>query len=80
MFRDARQNIFAIASPGAGKSVMLMRSLISYRGAVVLDVKGELYAATAGWRKRGVGPVYRQDGELDPVQPAGWVRPRDFAN
>ncbi|WP_428841284.1 hypothetical protein [Bradyrhizobium barranii] len=36
-----RKNIFAISSPGASKSVMLMRKLISYRGgAVVLDVRG----------------------------------------
>lgn len=84
MYYDSRQSIFALAGPGAGKSVMLKRNLVSYRGgAVVLDVKGELYAATAGWRSQNVGPVY----QFDPTNPAcsvsfnplDWVRGDDFA-
>lgn len=84
MLYDSAQSIFAIAGPGSGKSLMLKRNLVSYKGgAVVLDVKGELYAATAGWRSRNVGPVY----QFDPAQPDNsvsfnpldWVRGDDFA-
>lgn len=84
MYYDSKQSIFALAGPGSGKSVMLKRNLVSYRGgAVVLDVKGELYAATAGWRSQNVGPVY----QFDPTNPANsvsfnpldWVRGDDFA-
>jgi len=83
MYYDSRQSIFTIAAPGTGKSLMLKRNLLSYRGgAVVLDVKGELYEATAGWRKRNVGPVYRYNPS-DPsnsisFNPLDWVRTDDF--
>ncbi|MET4232625.1 type IV secretion system protein VirD4 [Bradyrhizobium sp. LA6.10] len=84
MYYDSRQSIFAIAGPGSGKSLMLKRNLVSYKGgAIVLDVKGELYEATAGWRSQNVGPVYRFD-PADPhnsvsFNPLDWVRADDFA-
>lgn len=84
MFYDSNQSIFAISNPGTGKSVMLMRNLVSSKGgAVVLDVKGELYEATAGWRRRNVGPVYRYDpakpDQSISFNPMDWVRDDDFA-
>jgi type IV secretion system protein VirD4 len=84
MFYDAKQSIFSIAGPGTGKSLMLMRNLVSCKGgAVVLDVKGELYEATAGWRRRNVGPVYRYDPAHPDLSmsfnPLDWVRADDFA-
>jgi type IV secretion system protein VirD4 len=50
-----------IAPPGSGKSQChVIPNLLQWKApAVVLDVKGELYAATSKWRAANVGPVYR---------------------
>ena len=49
-----------LAPPGAGKTAgVAIPTLLSFRGAVVInDPKGEVYEATAGWRS-GLGPVHR---------------------
>jgi type IV secretory pathway TraG/TraD family ATPase VirD4 len=54
-----RESLVTIAGPGTGKSSSLMlRNLLRLgTGAIVLDIKGEAYAASADWRSRNVGPV-----------------------
>ena len=62
-----------IAPPDSGKSVGLIGVLLGWRqAAVVVDVKGELRAATGRWRHLRVGPVYTlsPDGRgarFDPI-------------
>jgi type IV secretion system protein VirD4 len=55
--------LITIAPSGAGKTqCFVIPNLLEWRGsALVLDVKGDAYAATAAWRARHVGPVYRLD-------------------
>ncbi|ADP70667.1 TRAG family protein [Rhodomicrobium vannielii ATCC 17100] len=63
------ESLITIAAPGTGKSqVQVIPNLLSYPGsAFVLDVKGELWEATAGYREKHFGPVYR----FAPTDPAG---------
>jgi type IV secretion system protein VirD4 len=63
------ESLITIAGPGTGKSqVQVIRNLLSYPGsAFVLDVKGELWDSTAGYRQKHFGPVYR----FAPTDPAG---------
>ena len=62
-----------IAPPGTGKSVGLMGVLVSWQQtAIVVDVKGELRAATGRWRHLHVGRVYTLTPEgggarFDPI-------------
>ncbi len=60
LFYDRNESLITIAPPGTGKSTAhVMRNLLYLNGpAVVLDIKGDMYAATAEWRKN-VGKVYR---------------------
>lgn len=53
--------LVTIAPPGSGKSQChVIPNLLQWQApAVVLDVKGELYAATSKWRAANVGPVFR---------------------
>ena len=53
--------LLTIAPPGSGKSQChVIPNLLQWKApAVVLDVKGEIYAATSKWRAENVGPVYR---------------------
>ena len=53
--------LVTIAPPGSGKSQChVIPNLLQWRApAVVLDVKGEIYALTSKWRAANVGPVYR---------------------
>jgi type IV secretion system protein VirD4 len=45
----------------------VLPNLLSWPGpAVVLDVKGEIYAGTSKWRSKNVGPVFR----FSPLDPA----------
>ena len=59
--------IMTIAPPGSGKTqTHIIPNLLKWRGsAVVLDVKGELWDKTAGYRAENVGEVYRF-APLDP--------------
>ena len=83
MFYDLWESVFTVAPPGTGKSqALLIRNLLHNRaGAVVVDVKGELYEATAAWRAANVGPVYRYD-PTEPehsiaFNPLDWIRGDD---
>jgi type IV secretion system protein VirD4 len=53
--------LLTIAPPGSGKSQChVIPNLLQWKApAVVLDVKGEIYAATGKWRAANVGPVFR---------------------
>jgi type IV secretion system protein VirD4 len=61
-------SVMTIAPPGSGKTqCFVLPNLLQWKGAaVVLDVKGEIYAATSKWRAENVGPVYR----FSPLDPA----------
>lgn len=74
---DRRESLATFAMPGAGKSLALvLRNLLYLKApAVVLDVKGELAAASAAWRAANVGPVYI----FAPRDPARSVRFNPFA-
>lgn len=60
-FYDGDASLITIGSPGTGKSLsQVMPNLFMYPGsAFVLDVKGELWDATAAHRQKYFGPVYR---------------------
>jgi type IV secretion system protein VirD4 len=66
-------SVITIAPPGSGKTQChVFPTLLSWKGpAVVLDVKGEIYAGTSKWRQENVGPVYKF-APLDPGQSASW--------
>ena len=75
------ESLITIAGPGTGKSqVQVIPNLICFPGsAFVLDVKGELWRATAGHRARHYGPVYR----FAPTDPGGETHcynPFDFVS
>lgn len=61
VYFNGNESLITIASSGAGKtSSQVIRNLLTYTGsAVVLDVKGELWEKTAGYRSKHFGPVYR---------------------
>ncbi|MEZ5776638.1 MAG: type IV secretory system conjugative DNA transfer family protein [Hyphomicrobiaceae bacterium] len=63
------ESLFTIGGPGTGKTeCQVLPNLLSYKGsAIVLDVKGELWEKTAGWRQRNAGPVFR----FAPTDPHG---------
>ena len=64
-------SIITIAPPGSGKTQCnVFPNLLNWPGpAVVLDVKGEIYDGTSGWRSRNVGPVIKFS-PLDPGRSA----------
>ena len=55
------ESLITIGGPGSGKSqCQVIPNLLRYKGsAIVLDVKGELWDATAGYRAKHFGSVYR---------------------
>jgi type IV secretion system protein VirD4 len=54
-------NILIEAPTGGGKGLLAVCQLLTWEGsAIVLDIKGDLYLQTAGYRRR-LGPVYRFD-------------------
>ena len=61
-------SLISIAPPGSGKTQCnVFPNLLTWRGpAVILDVKGEIYAQTSKWRAANVGPVYK----FSPLDPA----------
>ncbi len=66
-------NVLVDALTRGGKGLLAISQLLTWpHSVVVLDIKGELYEATAGYRKT-FGPVYVLDPEgvghrLDPLQ------------
>lgn len=60
-------SMITVAPPGSGKTQChVFPTLLTWPGpAVVLDVKGEIYAGTSKWRAENVGPVYKFS-PLDP--------------
>jgi type IV secretion system protein VirD4 len=69
IYYDGHESLITIGGPGTGKSqAHVITNLLRYPGsAIVLDVKGELYQATAEYRARRFGPVYR----FAPTDPSG---------
>lgn len=69
IYYDGHESLITIGGPGTGKSqAQVITNLLRYPGsAIVLDVKGELYKATAEYRARRFGPVYR----FAPTDPSG---------
>ena len=66
-------SVITIAPPGSGKTQChVFPTLLNWKGpAVVLDVKGEIYAGTSKWRQENVGPVYKF-APLEPGNSASW--------
>ena len=64
---DGAGSAITVAPPGSGKTQChVFPTLLTWKGpAVVLDVKGEIYAGTSKWRRENVGPVYKF-APLDP--------------
>src|SRR5919205_716608 len=51
-------NMLVCAPPRSGKSILAISQLLTWpHSVVVVDIKGELYRNTAGYRAR-LGPVY----------------------
>lgn len=67
-YYDGEGSLLTVAPPGSGKTQChVFPNLLQWPGpAVVLDVKGEIYAGTSKWRVENVGPVYR----FNPLDPA----------
>ena len=79
---DDDGHLLSLAATRSGKAVTtIIPNLLRYRGsAVVLDPKGELYAATSRWRAENVGPVYRIAPFDDGSNPATAGFPRHGFN
>lgn len=58
---DRTESLVTVAPPGSGKSTAhVLRNLLYLNApAVVLDIKGDMHAATVDWRREHVGTVYR---------------------
>lgn len=69
VYFNRNESLFSIGGPGTGKTeTQVIPNLLSYPGsALVLDVKGELWDKTAGYRAKHFGPVYR----FAPTDPNG---------
>lgn len=69
IYYNGHESLITIGGPGTGKSqAQVITNLLRFPGsAIVLDVKGELYKATAEYRARRFGPVYR----FAPTDPSG---------
>jgi len=60
-------SMMTVAAPGSGKTQCnVLPNLLSWTGpAIVLDISGDIYEKTAGWRAAHVGPVYK----FSPLEP-----------
>ncbi|WP_414462456.1 type IV secretory system conjugative DNA transfer family protein [Hyphomicrobium sp. DY-1] len=67
-YSDA-ESLITVGGPGSGKSqAQVIPNLLRHEGsAIILDVKGELWNLTAGYRAKHFGPVYR----FAPTDPNG---------
>ena len=79
LYFDGNESLATIAGPGTGKTVaQVIPNLLTYPGsAFVLDIKGELWDLTAGYRAKHFGPVRR----FAPTDPSGCshrYNPLDF--
>ncbi|MDX2264107.1 MAG: type IV secretory system conjugative DNA transfer family protein [Hyphomicrobiales bacterium] len=81
VYFSGNESLITIAGPGTGKSqAQVIRNLLTYPGsAFVLDVKGELWAATAARRQARFGPVYRF-APTDPYGETHAYNPFDFVS
>lgn len=72
-YYDGEGSLITVAPPGSGKTQsQVFPNLLMWKGAaVVLDVKGEIYAETSKWRRENVGPVYKFS-PLDPATSHGY--------
>lgn len=63
------EHILVVAPTRSGKGVsLIIPSLLTWPESVfVLDIKGENFLATAGWRERNIGPVLR----FEPTDESG---------
>lgn len=61
-------SLITIAPPGSGKTqCFVLPNMMSWKGgALVLDVKGEIFDTTGKWRSENVGPVYK----FSPLNPS----------
>lgn len=61
------ENVLAVAPTRSGKGVgLVIPTLLSWTGSVVvLDIKGENWLSSAGWRNKTIGPVLR----FEPTDP-----------
>lgn len=60
-------SLITIAPPGSGKTqCFVIPNMLNWKGAaLILDIKGEIYAATHKWREKNVGKIYKFS-PLDP--------------
>jgi type IV secretion system protein VirD4 len=60
-------SMVTIAPPGSGKTQCnVFPNLLTWTGpAIVLDISGDIFEHTAGWRAQNVGPVYK----FSPLEP-----------
>ena len=60
-------SLITIAPPGSGKTqCFVIPNMLNWQGAaVVLDIKGEIYATTHKWREKNIGRVFKFS-PLDP--------------
>ncbi|WP_407052112.1 type IV secretory system conjugative DNA transfer family protein [Methyloraptor flagellatus] len=76
---DMAESLITIASPGSGKSqAHVLRNLLRCEsGAMVLDIKGEMFRDSSAWRAT-LGPVVKfapGDPESVSLNPLDWIRP-----
>lgn len=71
---DGNEHVCVIAPTGSGKGVgLVVPTLLSWPGSVfVLDIKGENYAITAGWRKLCANNVVLCFDPANPIGSCGW--------